>query len=122
MAAPRNMPAGVAAPRMPARWGSRPNSDPMGRSRNATRITSIASNSHPMPLTIRSFQWKRLSGTASSRAVKVAALTPHRLWQIRQAGELDAALGHEQLGVEHRSEEHTSELQSRGHLVCRLLL
>src|SRR5207253_9475903 len=25
-------------------------------------------------------------------------------------------------GIEHRSEEHTSELQSRGHLVCRLLL
>src|SRR5207253_6200803 len=24
--------------------------------------------------------------------------------------------------VRHRSEEHTSELQSRGHLVCRLLL
>src|SRR5437870_7739705 len=24
--------------------------------------------------------------------------------------------------LEHRSEEHTSELQSRGHLVCRLLL
>src|SRR5207253_5206914 len=24
--------------------------------------------------------------------------------------------------VNHRSEEHTSELQSRGHLVCRLLL
>src|SRR5207253_10690258 len=26
------------------------------------------------------------------------------------------------LGVQDRSEEHTSELQSRGHLVCRLLL
>src|SRR5439155_24721781 len=26
------------------------------------------------------------------------------------------------LRMEHRSEEHTSELQSRGHLVCRLLL
>src|SRR5690625_7093835 len=26
------------------------------------------------------------------------------------------------LNVEARSEEHTSELQSRGHLVCRLLL
>src|SRR5690625_6248686 len=25
-------------------------------------------------------------------------------------------------GLIHRSEEHTSELQSRGHLVCRLLL
>src|SRR5439155_15001478 len=31
---------------------------------------------------------------------------------------LDAALGEALL----RSEEHTSELQSRGHLVCRLLL
>src|SRR5690625_7757768 len=30
-----------------------------------------------------------------------------------------AALDHE---VRDRSEEHTSELQSRGHLVCRLLL
>src|SRR5690625_6208282 len=32
-------------------------------------------------------------------------------------------LAPEQLrGLDHRSEEHTSELQSRGHLVCRLLL
>src|SRR5207253_10084906 len=29
---------------------------------------------------------------------------------------------HEQIDVAQRSEEHTSELQSRGHLVCRLLL
>src|SRR5207253_10315926 len=29
---------------------------------------------------------------------------------------------HAQVVVEDRSEEHTSELQSRGHLVCRLLL
>src|SRR5690625_732830 len=28
----------------------------------------------------------------------------------------------EKLGIDNRSEEHTSELQSRGHLVCRLLL
>src|SRR5437870_8238379 len=27
-----------------------------------------------------------------------------------------------ELGAANRSEEHTSELQSRGHLVCRLLL
>src|SRR5690625_7052308 len=31
------------------------------------------------------------------------------------------ALGHP-IGASGRSEEHTSELQSRGHLVCRLLL
>src|SRR5439155_25219456 len=34
---------------------------------------------------------------------------------VRRAGQ-----GRDHLGV--RSEEHTSELQSRGHLVCRLLL
>src|SRR5690625_6896491 len=31
-------------------------------------------------------------------------------------------VGFEQLLLQQRSEEHTSELQSRGHLVCRLLL
>src|SRR5438309_6802865 len=38
---------------------------------------------------------------------------------------LDGAVLHDhQLGrtIEHRSEEHTSELQSQFHLVCRLLL
>src|SRR5439155_20502209 len=39
---------------------------------------------------------------------------------------LELVLGHVvlvvMLGVPQRSEEHTSELQSRGHLVCRLLL
>src|SRR5690625_6525759 len=38
--------------------------------------------------------------------------------------ELDAAreLVETKFGTQERSEEHTSELQSRGHLVCRLLL
>src|SRR5439155_20954268 len=35
-----------------------------------------------------------------------------RFWEIGQSN----------LAVVNRSEEHTSELQSRGHLVCRLLL
>src|SRR5207253_11280988 len=34
----------------------------------------------------------------------------------------DASIKHEADVLEARSEEHTSELQSRGHLVCRLLL
>src|SRR5437870_8173681 len=33
-----------------------------------------------------------------------------------------ALIGTGFIAREHRSEEHTSELQSRGHLVCRLLL
>src|SRR3712207_7232780 len=38
------------------------------------------------------------------------------VWRVRVPGNVDDALG----GV--RSEEHTSELQSRQYLVCRLLL
>src|SRR5690625_2113502 len=43
-------------------------------------------------------------------------LTPHKL-RIEKMGENYYAIV-----PERRSEEHTSELQSRGHLVCRLLL
>src|SRR5207253_7257138 len=39
----------------------------------------------------------------------------------REDGELPPQPEHEPDHPEERSEEHTSELQSRGHLVCRLL-
>src|SRR5690625_894444 len=51
------------------------------------------------------------------------ALALEDVAQVRAAAgaaHLDAT--HSQRGVLERSEEHTSELQSRGHLVCRLLL
>src|SRR2546422_3606740 len=49
-------------------------------------------------------------------------LLPHRLQRL-QAGRHRAAIGLHGDGERgHRSEEHTSELQSRLHLVCRLLL
>src|SRR5215510_15262286 len=45
---------------------------------------------------------------------------------FRSRGALPLGAGHlhvmRQPGTAARSEEHTSELQSRGHLVCRLLL
>src|SRR5690625_5544301 len=44
----------------------------------------------------------------------------HRYTPVRGRDELVAGLMVEAL--DQRSEEHTSELQSRGHLVCRLLL
>src|SRR5690625_6203711 len=53
----------------------------------------------------------------------------HSEAQVEEAGLRGIALDHRRLGTRlHRgrtglrSEEHTSELQSRGHLVCRLLL
>src|SRR3989442_5718676 len=44
-----------------------------------------------------------------------------RIQLANWSGKVTAGVWHE-LGVEFRSEEHTSELQSRPHLVCRLLL
>src|SRR5690625_6845318 len=51
----------------------------------------------------------------SFRAEKIADETKNNEWKIRVLGSLSSEL-------RERSEEHTSELQSRGHLVCRLLL
>src|SRR5437870_9162493 len=48
-----------------------------------------------------------------------------KLENVQMADLGQAKVGHLdvlQLDAEVRSEEHTSELQSRGHLVCRLLL
>src|SRR5437660_3059953 len=45
-----------------------------------------------------------------------------QLFEDRRLALLGIATAHPVGGQEGRSEEHTSELQSRGHLVCRLLL
>src|SRR5690625_7002431 len=49
------------------------------------------------------------------------ATPPGRWWGSGLAGLSGLASG-QQVDRRDRSEEHTSELQSRGHLVCRLLL
>src|SRR5437868_15202326 len=49
----------------------------------------------------------------------------HRVDRVRELGDLAARLDGDlprQVAEDHRSEEHTSELQSRFDLVCRLLL
>src|SRR5690625_5567515 len=59
-----------------------------------------------------------------------SALAIETLWQLptllhQNSSQLDRFGGKlkiESLAPAKRSEEHTSELQSRGHLVCRLLL
>src|SRR5437870_8405887 len=59
----------------------------------------------PYTTLFRSGQHRRSGG----RPVETAHVQPELLDVLRSIGEA-------------RSEEHTSELQSRGHLVCRLLL
>src|SRR5205809_2803760 len=53
------------------------------------------------------------TGVSGSASPMTATLTPPRSITVH---------GSAQAGVTVRSEEHTSELQSRLHLVCRLLL
>src|SRR5439155_3455374 len=43
-------------------------------------------------------------------------------WKHGETAERNACLVFQRVSSSNRSEEHTSELQSRGHLVCRLLL
>src|SRR5690625_5936267 len=46
----------------------------------------------------------------------------NRIEAVGAANEVDVPEGAYVMDAAGRSEEHTSELQSRGHLVCRLLL
>src|SRR5690554_7763757 len=48
--------------------------------------------------------------------------TEHGHYHAQQALVIQQAAGHQRTSTVSRSEEHTSELQSRPHLVCRLLL
>src|SRR5207253_6239295 len=71
----------------------------------------------------------RLARTFADRVVMVVPPSADGVAQVAGEGVL-TVVQRERLGTGHavvqakdaRSEEHTSELQSRGHLVCRLLL
>src|SRR5690554_7251981 len=79
---------------------------------------------------------KRTSGSCPRLPMRMTLLTPRAIWDSfnhecmclqagLQAGLQDGASGarlRARPGPLARSEEHTSELQSRPHLVCRLLL
>src|SRR5690348_17444237 len=64
------------------------------------------------------------AGGLAHVVVEHARTDPRRERSLRVAGQVGGLGPHEIGGVvrEHRSEEHTSELQSPVHLVCRLLL
>src|SRR5690625_7104565 len=63
------------------------------------------------------------SMSAAANAFSAANTLPNTIWILVGGGTLNAILVPAIVrAVKRRSEEHTSELQSRGHLVCRLLL
>src|SRR5437660_6268168 len=57
-----------------------------------------------------------------SRVYRLGELTPRMLFARYDARRLNLITCAGEPTADGRSEEHTSELQSRGHLVCRLLL
>src|SRR5690625_7087253 len=57
-------------------------------------------------------------GTIDGQSTTITDGKPQLRAQFAQQGEITDAI----TAKPERSEEHTSELQSRGHLVCRLLL
>src|SRR5690625_5433345 len=68
-------------------------------------------------------EWARLKTrdmTAEEFRVLYARMDQFLEKMVSGAGVLSKNL--QEIILEQRSEEHTSELQSRGHLVCRLLL
>src|SRR5690606_40272985 len=82
-----------------------------GRSRSPSRQNGSWS-SHPPP-TCKGSARSRQPGTWKTQRSRSAAQPPNE----QRAGSTNQATKRR-----HRSEEHTSELQSRENLVCRLLL
>src|SRR3712207_7094937 len=77
----------------------------------------------PYTTLFRSLHHTRLDRRhADPRARKVAAKIQRELADEGFAGAVDRAAAVRVAGGDGRSEEHTSELQSRQYLVCRLLL
>src|SRR5690625_6172541 len=80
-------------------------------------VTRLPSHSYAYPRALHSFPTRRSSdlsrsGTRNFPKTHPSSLPPSAMTPMRK----------QQMPFRWRSEEHTSELQSRGHLVCRLLL
>src|SRR5690625_2046852 len=86
--------------------------------------SSVAANSPP--LRIRTRRPKRPKRPAAAVHAEPLKRAPRQLHKRRLKAHVNAAKTDKRSAVaaprDPRSEEHTSELQSRGHLVCRLLL
>src|SRR5690606_40897318 len=68
------------------------------------------------------YNLKLLGGDPVPMATVGQDFGPYREWFVEQGIRLDRVLVIDELFTPQRSEEHTSELQSRENLVCRLLL
>src|SRR5690625_6774982 len=81
------------------------------------RSSQVSKSSSP---TLASKYWISMASCSTSSATTSKGCSPGMRYQSPMMTDCaELCMTHSSLG---RSEEHTSELQSRGHLVCRLLL
>src|SRR5216683_6861944 len=71
--------------------------------------------------TSRSYMTQERHGWVNRPTSSIGAPRPHDHWVLHSIAPMPNVSGLDQ-SLEKRSEEHTSELQSRSDLVCRLLL
>src|SRR5437870_9570384 len=81
-------------------------------------------HSHRHHLDLHSFPTRRSSDLVAIKVLPAhLSSDPARRQRFEREAKAISALNHPHICTLYdRSEEHTSELQSRGHLVCRLLL
>src|SRR5690625_7064955 len=87
--------------------------------RYASTVSSSGISTRPPALVIAACEDRLVrtivySGTSTARQIRTSTIP------LLPCATTEGSSSH--TGREDRSEEHTSELQSRGHLVCRLLL
>src|SRR5439155_23256794 len=97
-----------------------------------TPPTLLFSHAHADHRALHSFPTRRSSdlrrrsvSTSGSSGIRPVRRTETKCVRLRHAscdGTWYRSFSGERVEDDRRSEEHTSELQSRGHLVCRLLL
>src|SRR5690625_5726030 len=68
--------------------------------------------------TISNDEFQEIMKQLRQGSLKLLYVAPERL----DSASFNSFIKRQQISLVARSEEHTSELQSRGHLVCRLLL
>src|SRR5207253_6750359 len=84
--------------------------------------TTLFRSGHRVRCRLKPAEGRRLPGSGRAELVLRRRELPRRIGRPTRRRPSGVAREERGQGRRQRSEEHTSELQSRGHLVCRLLL
>src|SRR5439155_8228648 len=117
-------PSGTVAVRMRVLFGRAAVGGPASMPDSVSPIERLKSDNFfqipQLALSAPNLQALAIAANSNSGRIVAAILQAPQAINNDRNDALLAYISHDSAGI--RSEEHTSELQSRGHLVCRLLL